>query len=419
MRYLDSGHRSKTEVLGEWLGSVLSDSVSEVRWQTGYFSADALSILEGTLRRLAKNNATVRALIGSNPPSTPVEDIRALADLIGIPRTNGHLAVVTFSDGLFHPKTFHIRRDDGSEAAYVGSANLTYGGVALNVEAGLTLDSLSGDSLEVLAAIAHAIDAWFNEPRPGLYRVNDFGSLEKLIAEGVLALVAPPIREQVGTVAIGEAEVRKARLTPLMKVPALRHKGARTAATWATSAPVPREGFPQYFLFEPGATTPTSDAQALSGTPLPGGAVGLVIRLNRDATRSFRGDKGTANISIPVPTVATLKFGIFLAKYQRPRAEFSLRLRYLSDDVILTRALTRSNIMAYGYASGEPGHQDIRLEWPSAQEVEFRITFLAAGSNLHRVASHLLSEATQNSRLVGRGACWLPPALSPPWRFYD
>ena len=65
---------------------------------------------------------------------------------------------------------------------------------------------------------------------------------------------------------------------------------------------VPREGFPPYLLFAPGQGSPTQGAVALSGSSLPTGATGLIIRLNRDSARHFEGRPGTSNFSVPVPT---------------------------------------------------------------------------------------------------------------------
>ena len=62
---------------------------------------------------------------------------------------------------------------------------------------------------------------------------------------------------------------------------------------------------------------------------MPGGNVGLVIRLNKDSARHWLGRDGTANVSIPVPTVSTLRFGMFQGKYSRPRVEFNIEMRYI------------------------------------------------------------------------------------------
>lgn len=447
MRYIDSGMRLATEVLGAWLQAILDTRVSELRWQMGFFSADSLSILAGALNRLAENDSVVRAIVGSNAADTTRADLSALAELMRIPRPHAALAVASFGYGLFHPKTLHIKRINGSEAAYVGSANLTAAGLALNIEAGITMDSEEGDDPRLLSSIAAAIDYWFEEPRPGIYRIEDLAELAELVQNGILSEIAPR-RPASSHPASGSVSVARPRLLPLLRVPPLgsqtqRREVASPASALASAPPVPRPDFPPYLLFDPGATTPTIGIRALSGASLPGNAAGLIIRLNRDSARRFRGGGGTANLSIPVATVGTFRFGIFRRTYERPRAEYSLRLRYWTGDAALSLAPVMTNVMAYGFSPGESGHGDIRmvvpaavralaervlqegfpvpsegdvalLEWPSIDVPEFRLTFLAPSSDLYREATGLFESARGAGQLVGGGA-WLPPSLPPPW----
>src|SRR6266487_2353009 len=125
MRYIDSGTRDRSQALGTWLTDIFAADVREVRWQTGFFSADSLGIIQAPLAQLSEEDRPIRALIGSNDRSTLGADVEALVTTLGIPRSKAALGVVTFNGGYFHPKTFHIRRSDGSQASYVGSANLT------------------------------------------------------------------------------------------------------------------------------------------------------------------------------------------------------------------------------------------------------------------------------------------------------
>lgn len=209
-------------------------------------------------------------------------------------------------------------------------------------------------------------------------------------------------------------------------------------------AAVPQTGFPSYILFDPTATAPTTGVDALTLVPLPGGAAGLVVRLNRDSARYFQGRKGTANISIPVATATTLRFGVFEGKYRRPRAEFPMRMRYWSDDATLELPTSATNIMAYGFLEGESGHGDLRmvvpasvrqlteailarsltvpdegqlalLEWATLRDPEFRLTFLEPRGELHDAAADLFERASASNALVGDGACWLPAGVSPAW----
>lgn len=167
MRYIDSGSRNSNSALGAWLRNELTPDIVELRVQSGFFSVDGLPPLVPTLQRLAAANGPVRILIGSNDGDTLQAHVATLVTLLGLPRSAASLGVVSYAGAYHHPKTFHLRRGDGSEAAYVGSANLTRSGVpSLHVEAGVVLDTRTGDPGLVLGAVASCVDDWFAPPRP-------------------------------------------------------------------------------------------------------------------------------------------------------------------------------------------------------------------------------------------------------------
>jgi len=78
MRYLDSGQREPSKALGTWLQQVMSGDVAEVRWQSGFFAADSLGIIQSALRTMAGNDHPVHALIGSNDQCTVRTDVERL-----------------------------------------------------------------------------------------------------------------------------------------------------------------------------------------------------------------------------------------------------------------------------------------------------------------------------------------------------
>src|SRR5690606_17123566 len=154
-----------------------------------------------------------------NGGETGEPDIEALVNLVGNPRTNAKIGVVSFSAGLFHPKVYHFTRQDGSQAAYVGSANLTTPGISgMNIEAGLLLDSSAGDPANVLTDVAAAIDAWFNGTRPGLSTVSSLADLAPLVAAGILGVAPTPRTTQSSSTNSGAA-TSKVRLKPLITFP--------------------------------------------------------------------------------------------------------------------------------------------------------------------------------------------------------
>ena len=467
MRYIDSGERDRSQALGRWLEESASDDIAEFRWQTGYFTVDGLPVLLPLLERLLAAQRLVRALVGSNDPPTYAADVKELVRALGIPRVYAALGVVSFAAGLFHPKVYHFTRADGSVTAYVGSANLTWQGVSgTNVEAGLLLDSRDGDPAVVLDSIGAAVDAWFTIARAGVSFVQSDADVDELTAKGILAdapLPAPPRREATGP---GGQVVREglARLVPLFTVP----KFARTlpavpavpavtavpalpapapappAPALAAQPAAPRGDYPAYFLFAPGVAVPTIGAAAVSGAVLPGAASGLIVRFNRDNGRHLQGRTGTANFSIPIATLNTFRFGLYAGNFVRPRAEFELLMRFMGAAGETRHPAADTNIMGYGYAPGEPGHQDIRmlipaalkhfthaiaaagsvppgvgsdalLEWPTLAEPEFRLTLLEPGSALALSAAQVFNSAAAAGQLVSGGACWLPNGFSPPW----
>jgi hypothetical protein len=180
MRYIDSGSRDVDQALGSWLSRVLSESITEVRIQSGFFVAEALGILVPTLQNLASNNGLVRILVGSNRPGTFRDDVLRLVELLRLPRHNAGLGVVCYGNAFFHPKVYHFRRSDNSLCAYVGSANLTPPGLtSQHVEAGVLLDMREGDPPDILNTIGMAIDAWFTGEKEDilanfLLRLRDF-----------------------------------------------------------------------------------------------------------------------------------------------------------------------------------------------------------------------------------------------------
>jgi hypothetical protein len=454
MRYIDSGNRVPEEALGTWLIQEVQSTIEEVRWQSGFFTADALGITATTLHRLAQNGHEVKAVIGSNDGGTLRRDVERLAEILRIPRPDAYLGVVSFTGAYFHPKTYHFRRADGSQCAYVGSANFTAAGVASrHVEAGVILDTREGDPDMILNQIAHAVDEWFNGTRPGVTRITSVSDINALASDGVLAEAAPP-RPPSGPPSAG-GRVARPGLRPLIALPTY-DDGIRDPGDAGEEQPelpiiyppvfpaVPRAGFPAYLLFAPGANAPTTGLQALSGAALPSGAAGLVIRLNRDSARHFAGGGGTSNISIPVATLSSLRFGIYHGKYERPRAEYTLQMRYIGATSTMRVEPAVSNIMAYGFAPGESGHGDVRLvlpasvktlaervrsaelpipevgdvailEWPTAATPELRLSFLEHGSRWFQEAQRLFDDASASGELVGAGACWLPPRISLAW----
>lgn len=237
MLYFDTGDRDPKQSLASWFARVVQEDISEIRLQTGYFSLESVGLLVTVLEQAAKSDHLTKVLIGSNDGCTLHSDVAGLMQFMGVPRPNGQLGIVSFGGAYFHPKTYHVRRHDGTEAAFVGSANLTAAGLALNVEAGIALDTREGDDPRQLSLIAMAIDAWFNEKRDGLTVVTGIETLDELVDRGILAIAPPPRPvdgSKGGSTSSGDA---RPRLKPIFSLPPIKQPGIVASAASAAEVP--------------------------------------------------------------------------------------------------------------------------------------------------------------------------------------
>ena len=193
MRYIDNGHGDPREdALFPWLRNVLTVDVIGIRWQSGFFEAGVLGVFSETFQRLAREHLDAVVVIGSNDGETQAAAVRKLVGVLGLPRPNALLGVVSYADGFFHPKTIHICYRGGRQVAYVGSSNLTSRGInGLNIEAGMVLDTDEGDPADVLDGIESAIRQWFALRPEGLFEVENEDDVDQLQERGILTTERP------------------------------------------------------------------------------------------------------------------------------------------------------------------------------------------------------------------------------------
>lgn len=482
MKYLDTGKKEANQTLTKWFMEVLTEEISALRIQTGYFRLGAAKALMPLFARLGTQDITSHIVIGSNDADTLHSDVSRLFAKLNMPRDGAKLAIVHFTNALFHPKVYHVTRIDGSQAAFVGSANFTEAAITGgNVEAAVSLDTRLGDSVEVLTQIAQAVDNWLDgELLQGAHLISSQQAIDALLEKGVLAKQRP-VREPRSQAVAGQAGAqpgaRRPKLIVLPPWPDNEPEDAGDEDTeldldeLAPEAPVAvviavkpaptqtpefgiddadeefglslekRPGFPEHILFEPGAVDATSGWRALSGAKLKAPYVGLIMKLTKDSARHFSGGSGTANISIPVAVAETFRFGVY-PRSGRPRAEFSLRLRYHASTLRVEQSCY-TNVMAYGVLPEDTGHGDLRMvlpaavrkvaeevtqnglplpkngdlflmEWPSEDSDHFRITFFEPGCAEHTRAEQAYQRAEQSHHLMG-GSCGLEKDISPEW----
>jgi hypothetical protein len=257
MRYLDTGSRDPDEALGAWLEAMTADPlVAAVRWQSGCFGAEALGYFVPVFDRLAATGGALNVLVGSNDGTTKRHDLEILLELAGPTREGRRIGVVAFDNAYYHPKTFHFSRSDGSEAAYVGSANLTRSGAAsLHVEAGLLLDTRDGDDPAIVAKIRAAVDWWFDAMPEGFTLLTDLTDLDVLVARGHLDVPRPQVTRPAAPDA-QPASAERVTLSPLRSIPALPTGSAADDSAAAATANAD----------QPGATSSPSGGHAVPTT---------------------------------------------------------------------------------------------------------------------------------------------------------
>lgn len=222
MRYIDTGSRDPAHALGTWLRATLleASTVATVRVQTGFFNSEVLGFFGPTFLRLGKQGGVTRLLIGSNDGGTSRGSLEDLLALVGPPRHDLAVAVVSYANAYFHPKVLHFERADGSATAYIGSANLTHQGVSKHVESGILLDTLDGDPAGVLREIAVAVDSWFGVVRAGFFPVASADDLAALADAQLIDVVRPTRPRRVLSVTLGDSDSPVvATLSPMLRLP--------------------------------------------------------------------------------------------------------------------------------------------------------------------------------------------------------
>jgi hypothetical protein len=220
-----------------------------LRIKTGYFSLNGLGSLKASIDHLVQNDLPITIALGANEKATIQSDVDGLYNLIGCPRRNAKLCVVSCTGGLFHPKVIHMTRTDGSALAYVGSANVTPAGLnGINIESGILLDTRKGDPASILNDIAASIDGWFNGSQNGITIIGNLLTTQQLVSSGILGLTKPSTGNASAGSNSGAAAPPRMPLTPLVNFPPLANSGQPSPSSWPTQlvtppSPTPTQGF--------------------------------------------------------------------------------------------------------------------------------------------------------------------------------
>jgi hypothetical protein len=204
--YLDSGDGRRESFARHWLENNLQDDIREIRIQSGYYWREGLNPhVDQITKILSKPRSLFSIVVGANDGILLADDLKHLFGLINLNKT-GNLIVVRYNNAKFHPKCYHLVRDDGSSCALVGSANFTSDGLGINVEACLSLDTKgeNRDSPSVLESIQKSIDAWSGRSvEEGAFKILSLDQIDTLTASGT---INKSIKKEQRKITIGDTE---------------------------------------------------------------------------------------------------------------------------------------------------------------------------------------------------------------------
>jgi len=269
MRYLDTGFGHPDQTLGKWLEAGIVDNPTGLWVQSGYFGYESLAIHDSALRNLAAAGNPVHIVLGANQLSLTADDLKRLVDAVG-GGTSASITVISYSNALFHPKTYVLRDKRGEYRAYVGSANMTGAGVGLNVEAGIGLSTAEGDDAAQITAIRDSIESWPHRDQDGVFRIATLEDVDELVSAGIASLAATrPTRTS--------AKRTSAAATTPNRTAGRRINLYPTApmAPFAGTTPTTPSPVPKGVSLSWSKVMQSSDAQQVSGNTNPTGKLRL------------------------------------------------------------------------------------------------------------------------------------------------
>jgi replicative DNA helicase len=162
VKYLDGLVDGETATLTEWLLPRL-DKATVVGLRTGFLTLAGTEAVIPALTQVLARGGRIYAVVGGHPEQTDPAALRALARVAaGFPE-QAMLYLATPGAGRQNGKTYYVRDEQERCAAYVGSANLTRGGLETNLEAGIVLND-ADDGTAAVETILRGIMVWCDHP---------------------------------------------------------------------------------------------------------------------------------------------------------------------------------------------------------------------------------------------------------------
>ena len=166
--------------LAAWLDQELR-TASALTLRTGFYSGAAVEVVQERLEELLRRGGELLAVLGGAALQTDLPGLRALLDLVA--RFPERARVYVAVEPVFqNAKTYHVAHADGRSSAWVGSANLTIGGFAENLEAAITLHSDEDDPF-VLGRVHAATLAAAQQPTAAVLTDDLITALEQRVQE--------------------------------------------------------------------------------------------------------------------------------------------------------------------------------------------------------------------------------------------
>ncbi len=169
--------------LGDYLKRNLNTEWEVFRAAIAFVKRSGTQHITTELKNLA-NRARVELLVGIDHQGTSVE---ALGDLMEAVQPNGQVIVLhNRLPFTFHPKVYLFRNQHSAEL-FVGSGNLTEGGLFTNYEANihLSLDLKNKDSAGLVKTVEDMLDEW-SDSRSGIARILDQNLLKLLVSRSLV-----------------------------------------------------------------------------------------------------------------------------------------------------------------------------------------------------------------------------------------
>jgi HKD family nuclease len=164
VKYLDVTVDDEAALLREWLLPRL-DNAEIVGLRTGFVTLAGTDMVIPALRQVLDRGGRVYIVVGGHPEQADPAALRNLARLVADFPDRGLVYLATPGSGRQNGKTYYVRGQQGA-AAYVGSANLTRGGLEANHETAVVLDT--DDDPAIAEAVLDGIMTWCNHPAADL-----------------------------------------------------------------------------------------------------------------------------------------------------------------------------------------------------------------------------------------------------------